>query len=264
MIEEFLSNIDTTSLIGKVVFLVIVAVFASVLQRIVVRISRRALEAAKVPQASILLNILRVIIWSFSLLLVLQPVFGIEPTGFIAAIGVTSVALSLGMQDTMANIVGGLSLMLSRVIVPGDVITVGGFTGKVNDINWRSTVVEARGGNIEVIPNSVLSKSSFTKLTEGAAAASSLTFVVRHDADLEEVADEVATLATQALGELADPERTPVIQFGGMDAYGITMTVVTFITPEAMPAAANDRVSRAVAGRPWLAQIISSETRSQD
>lgn len=255
LMEQTVSALDGSSFAEKVILLAIVVLVASIVQRLVIRFVRRVLEAAEVPSASIFLNILRAVIWSFALLFVLHPVFGIEPTGFVAALGVSSVALSFGLQDTVSNLVGGLSLMVTRVIVPGDVITVGGFTGRVTDINWRSTSVEARGGNIEVIPNSALLKSSFTKLTDGAAAASSFTVAVRHDADLEQVEREVLAVAKDALGELADPTREPLVQFGNMDAYGITMTVITFISADAMQGAANDRVSRALAGRPWLAHI---------
>ena len=255
LIEQTVPALDGSTFVEKVILLAIVAVVAMVVQRMVIRVARRVLEAAEVPSASIFLNILRAVIWSFALLFVLQPVFGIEPTGFVAALGVSSVALSFGLQDTVSNLVGGLSLMITRVIVPGDVITVGGFTGKVTDINWRSTTVEARGGNTEVIPNSALLKSSFTKLTDGAAAASSFTVVVRHDADLEQVEREVLAVAKDALGELADQTREPMVQFGSMDVYGITMTVITFIAADVMQAAANDRVARALAGKPWLAQL---------
>lgn len=255
LMEQTVSALDGSSFAEKVILLAIVVLVASIVQRLVIRFVRRVLEAAEVPSASIFLNILRAVIWSFALLFVLHPVFGIEPTGFVAALGVSSVALSFGLQDTVSNLVGGLSLMVTRVIVPGDVITVGGFTGRVTDINWRSTSVEARGGNTEVIPNSALLKSSFTKLTDGAAAASSFTVAVRHDADLEQVEREVLAVAKDALGELADPTREPLVQFGNMDAYGITMTVITFISVDAMQGAANDRVSRALAGRPWLAHI---------
>lgn len=255
MFETILSQVDLTSFIGKLLLLTIVVVGASLLQRVVERMARDALEVANVPQASIFINILRGLIWSFALLMVLQPVFGVEPTGFVTALGVTSFALSFGLQDTISNLFGGLSLMLSRVIVPGDTVTIGDFTGRVVDINWRSTIVEARGGNQEVISNSVLSKSSFTKLTEGAAAASSFTIVVRSDANPAEVERQILERIPAALGDLADPGRTPVVQFGSADAYGITVTVVLFIAPEVMGAAANDRVMRALAGMPWLARV---------
>lgn len=253
--ETLLASIDTSSLVGKLVLIVIVVTITVVADRAVVGVSRKALEKAEVPSASILINIERVLIWSFALLFILKPVFGIEPTGFVAALGVTSVALSLGLQDTISNVIGGLSLMLTKVVKPGDVITVSGFTGTVTDINWRSTVVQARGGNVNVIPNSVLSKTAFTKLTEGAAAACPLVFCVRHDADPAEVEQDMITAAAGALGSTMEVGRLPVVKFGEVGAYGITVTLTVFIKPDVLPADANDAVSRALVGRSWLAHV---------
>lgn len=241
----------------RVTFLAVVAVVAALLQRVTVRISRHALEAAKVPSASIFINILRVAVWSLALLVVLRPVFGIEPTGFVTALGVGSLVLTLGLQSTISNLISGLSLMLSHVIVPGDVITVGSFTGTVTDINWNATKVRERGGNVEVIPNSVLSSSSFTKLTPGAALAVSLTFSICHDADPDQVEREVIAVAKEALGEAASPDFEPAVRYGSSDAYGTTVTLTTFVVPEVAGFVANDLVARKLAGRPWLARVPS-------
>lgn len=256
MIENLLASIDPATLTGKAIFLAIVICVAMVVQHIVVRLVRRALEVAEVPSVSLFINIVRGVIWSFALLVVLQPVFGIEPTAFVAALGVTSVALSLGLQDTISNLIGGLSLMLTRVVVPGDVITVGSFTGTVTDINWRNTRVIARGGNIEVIPNSVLSKSSFTKLTEGAAAANTFTCVVRSDADPQQVEADLLEIAAKELSGLTISEPEPIVRFGNMDAYGITVSLTTFMVPDTFGTTVNDRIARAVAGKPWLARAV--------
>ena len=253
--ETLLESIDPTSLIGKVVLLVIVVVVTVVVDRMVVRVSRKALEKAEVPSVSIIINIEHAIIWAFALLFVLKPVFGIEPTGFVAALGVTSVALSLGLQDTISNVIGGLMLMISKEVKVGDVITVGGITGTVTDINWRSTQVCARGGNVSVIPNSVLSKTSLTRLTEGAAAACSLTFIVKHDVDPDEVERDIIATATEALDSDMGAGLTPVVNFGEVGAYGITVTLTTFIKPDVFPASANNVISRAMVNKPWLAKF---------
>ena len=116
-------------LVGKLVFLAVTVVVALVVQRVVLKVAKRALDASDVPSASLFLNILRALIWAFALMTVLKPVFGLEPTAFVAALGVVSVALSLGLQDTISNLIGGLNLLLGKVVQPGDYVTVGSVTG---------------------------------------------------------------------------------------------------------------------------------------
>ncbi len=77
--EDILADIDTSALIGKIVFLAVVIGVALLVQRIVVHGLKRALDAAGVPKASIFVNIVRAVIWVFALLAVLEPVFGVQP-----------------------------------------------------------------------------------------------------------------------------------------------------------------------------------------
>ena len=127
------------ALLAKGLTVAAAVVVALVVQHFALRLARRALEASDVPSASIFLNILRALIWSLTVLSILQPVFGMDPSGFVTALGVASVAISLGLQDTISNLISGLSLMAGKVIKPGDKISVGSVTGEVTDVTWRST-----------------------------------------------------------------------------------------------------------------------------
>ncbi len=85
---------------------------------------KKALDSSKLPSASIFVNILRGVIWTFAILAVLQPVF-IQPTAFVTALGVTSIALSFGLQDTISNLAGRLGPYAGRgVIKPGDQVSI--------------------------------------------------------------------------------------------------------------------------------------------
>ena len=122
---EHLIGVDLGGWLDRGVTLVVAVVIALVVQRVVVRLMHKALDASNLPSASIFINIVRALIWALALLGVLQPVFGVDPAGFVAALGVVSLAVSLGMQDTISNIVSGISLMVSKSVQPGDFVTVG-------------------------------------------------------------------------------------------------------------------------------------------
>ena len=256
--EDILADIDTSALIGKIVFLAIVIGIALLVQRIVVHGLKRALDAAGVPKASIFVNIIRGVIWAFGLLSVLEPVFGIKATAFVAALGVTSVVLSFGLQDTVSNVFSGLGLMLGKVVQPGDYVSVGGFEGFVTDVNWRSTIVRDRLGNDQVIPNSVLNKTAFTRKGASSLGCCGVDVLVRPDADLTSVSEEVRRLATEALGELADDAFEVGVTFSGFDAYGTRGTVWLHVRPDVAFGTAQDRVTRVLQGRPWLADAAGA------
>lgn len=254
VMEDFLGNIDTSVLVGKIAFLAVVIGVALLVQRVVVHGLRRALDAAGVPKASIFVNIVRTIIWAFALLAVLQPVFGIQPTAFVAALGVTSVIISLGLQDTVSNVVAGLGLMLGRVVRPGDQVTIGGFSGEIVDVTWRSTMVRDRGGKVEVIPNSVLNKTALTRETDWSVTDCPVEFYAEPGCDLDAVALEVQHLAREACGSALAPGFTTEVLFDGLGPLGIHGTTHLHLVAGTNYSVQADALVRAISRAPWIAR----------
>lgn len=245
-------------LLAKGVTVATAAVVALLVQHFSVRLARRLLDATDVPSASIFINILRGVIWSLAVLSILQPVFGMDPSGFVAALGVASVAISLGLQDTISNLISGLSLMAGKVIKPGDNIKVGSICGEVTDVTWRSTTVRQRSGDIEVIPNSVLNKTSLTHRTAWAVGLATVSFAVAPAADLDAVTAEVKALAREVLGQDLDPAFDVEVVFLSLTAYGTQGEVRLHVCEDVVPTSAQDRLARALQGKPWLACALNS------
>lgn len=253
---EKLIGIDLGGLLDKGVTLVVVAIVALVVQRVVTRLMHKALDVSNLPSASIFINIVRALIWALALLSVLQPVFGVDPAGFVTALGVVSLAVSLGMQDTISNLIGGISLMLSKAVQPGDQVTVGGVTGEVTDVSWRSTTVLLRGGAREVIPNSVLSSTALTHVTDWTVGYCGVPIVVAPDADLDAVTSEVRAEVAHVLAGRLDPAFETTVVFSAFTAYGIQGEVQLHVLPDVSFSDAQSVVVRALAGRPWLASAL--------
>lgn len=146
---------------SKITYLAVTFIVAFFLIKWVTRIISGAFRKSNKTSASLFVNIIRVILWSLAVLIVLKPVFGITPSTLLTALGVGGVALSLGMQDTISNLIGGFMLMMGKVISPGDTIKINDSIGTVKDITWRHTIIRERSGNEIWIPNSVLNSTSW-------------------------------------------------------------------------------------------------------
>lgn len=85
-------------------------------------------------------------IWSFNL------------NGFLTGIGLTSVALAFGVRDTSSHIFGGLSVGLDKPFQIGDWIATDDqkLDGTVQDINLRSTLIDAGEKGTIYVPNAYL------------------------------------------------------------------------------------------------------------
>lgn len=94
---------------------------------------------------------------------------GLDVTSLLAASTVAGVVLTLSLQSTLGNVIGGLALQLEGSIRVGDWIQLeGGRQGRVARIRWRHTTLETRDWDTIVVPNAVLLSSQFTLLGQRA------------------------------------------------------------------------------------------------
>ncbi len=94
----------------------------------------------------------RVIIIILALLLALESV-GIDLTALTVFGGALGVGIGFGLQRIASNFISGFILVLDRSIKPGDVISLGGTFGWVEELRARYLVVRDRDGVERLVPN---------------------------------------------------------------------------------------------------------------
>jgi len=82
--------------------------------------------------------------------------FDIQVSALIAGVGVVGVAIGLGTQTLVRDVINGIFILVEGQYAVGDVVTVGGATGEVIEINPRRTVVRDDEGNVHSIPNGAI------------------------------------------------------------------------------------------------------------
>ena len=239
---------------SKLILLAVVLIVAALIDKALTKVVRRMLDKSQVPNASIFVNILRVVVWVFAIGTLLQPVFGINPTTLFTALGIGGLAVSLGLKDTIANVIGGFGLMLGRVIQPGDYVKVAGITGTVKDINWRQTIVRERNGNEMVIPNSVLNTASLEKLTPSNEGCVTMTFTAKAGSDPAHVTEAVKRAVATATAEFAQPGSEPRVKLTGFSPYGIEVQALAFTRDGVFLSTMRDAMARAIAGCEFVEQ----------
>ncbi len=89
---------------------------------------------------------------------------GFNVSGIVATSTVLTAVIGLSLQDTLGNVMAGLTLQLDRSVHVGDWVKVGDISGRVTETRWRSTSLETRNWETLVVPNSVLVKNTFLVL----------------------------------------------------------------------------------------------------
>ena len=117
-------------------------------------------DTSDMTQSTLLDTIFRVAIYASGVLIILD-YFEISIAPIIATLGVGSMAIGLGLKETLENIFSGLQIIISKQFRVNDYIKLStGDEGRVTDINWRYiTVMPPNEGSVVVIPNKIIAGS---------------------------------------------------------------------------------------------------------
>ncbi len=105
-----------------------------------------------------LLTLVYILRWAASALiagiglLMLLSTIGVDITPLLASVGVAGLAISLGAQTLIKDLVGGFLILVENQYAVGDTIQVGSVLGQVEWLTLRATYVRDINGHL-VIPN---------------------------------------------------------------------------------------------------------------
>ncbi len=111
-------------------------------------------------------QIVRYTFLALGIYLSLQAV-GVNLSSLAFLAGALGVGLGFGLQNIVSNFVCGLILLAEQPIALGDRIEVGGVTGRVTEINLRSTTVVTSDNICIIVPNSNLVTSNVVNWSHG-------------------------------------------------------------------------------------------------
>lgn len=245
--EQTIANITGGDFVAKIIAAIIIFVVVGCISHFVVKWLRHIMrrDDNSIPQSSIFVNIARGIIWGIGICLVLDSCFNVNMSALIAALGVGGIALSLGFQDTLSNLIGGVQISFMRIVKPGDNIQVGNNKGVVQDVTWRHATIKNRNGETVIIPNSVISKNAVVHLPPPERV--SVPFLASSSANLDSMAEQVASIARTTALEYAGIVEEPNVIFTEVTAEGIVGKVLLEIDDAAQATPVSDAVTRAIA-----------------
>jgi MscS family membrane protein len=91
--------------------------------------------------------------------------FGVNPTAVVAGLGVGGIAVALAAQKTLENVIGGISLILDKVVLVGDRLKVGGIDGTVEDLGLRSTRIRTFDRTVISVPNGQIANMTLENMS---------------------------------------------------------------------------------------------------
>ncbi len=174
-----------------------------------------------------------VLILSTAVLMVLTEL-GVAVTPVLASVGFVGLALGLGAQTLVGDIISGLFILIENQYTVGDAIEINGVAGSVEEMNLRATMIRDLYGTLHIVPNGEIRVVS-NKSRDWSRAV--VDVGITYDADVD-----TAVAALNAIGEqmILDTAVAPLILEAptvtgveGLDDWAVRLRIMAKTAPGA-------------------------------
>lgn len=148
---------------------------------------------------------------------------GVNTTSFLTVVGAASLAVGLALKDSLGNFASGVMLILFRPFRVGDVVTVGGETGSVQEITIFNTVLNTGDNQRKIIPNSTISNGTITNITANPTRRIDLVIGISYDDDIRLAKDTLVEILASEDRILKDP--APLVAVAELGASSVDLVV---------------------------------------
>ena len=129
------------------------------------------------------------VIYNVLLIFVVAGILGVGTSSIVAMVGSAGLAIGLALQGSLANLAGGVLILLLKPFQVGDYIITPQSEGIVQSIDIFYTRLTTTDNRVIVIPNGTISNSDITNTTKQDRRLLVLEFSVSYDADVALIRD---------------------------------------------------------------------------
>ena len=175
----------------------IIAVVGILIIRIIMVIVKKALEKSKLEKAahSLIKSLTRVALWIL-LALIVASALGVDVTGVVALASVLTLAVSLALQNALANVIGGFTLLYTHSFSSGDFVEIAGQAGTVEEIGLAYTKLATPDNKLISIPNSSVVAAQIVNYTVAGTRRVDITVSASYEMPTQKVIDALLQAGT--------------------------------------------------------------------
>ena len=168
--------------------------------------------------------------------------FKVNLTGFLATAGFVSVAVAFGAQDTVANVISGISILVDRSFHVGERVELkDGLIGDVMEIGLRSTRIMSLDQRLIIVPNKEIAGTRLINWSQPDAATKiKLKIGVDVNEDLERVKQIIMDVCAKEA--MLSKKTTASAVCTGFGPYFIEILVVATVDDCRISGNATDRL----------------------
>ena len=105
-------------------------------------------------------NVIRFFVVVIAGLMILEEAFRLDIGPAIAGLGIAGIAIGLGTQHLVRDYLNGALILIENQYAKGDVVSIAGVSGKVEDFTLRRTTLRDQDGTVHTVPNGEITVAS--------------------------------------------------------------------------------------------------------
>ena len=223
--KQLYSVIRENTVLNRIFFAVILLCAGILVIRVILTILRRALQKSNLANgAHRLISSLASVALYVLLGLIVASSLGIDVTGIVALASVLTLSVSLALQNMLANVIGGFTLLSTHPFRAGDFVEIAGQSGTVQEINMSYTTLLTPDNKQISIPNSAVVAAQIVNYTSAGTRRVEISVSAGYDAPVQKVLDALVQ-AGAADNVLLDPAPSAVITGYGDSAIAYCLRV---------------------------------------
>jgi len=106
----------------------------------------------------------KVITVILGVVMILGNVFNVNIAALVTGLGIGGVAFALASKESLENLLGSFTIFFDKPFTVGDIVTLGGVTGVVEKVGFRSTRIRTFDKSIVTVPNKNIISSELDNL----------------------------------------------------------------------------------------------------
>ena len=205
-------------------FTLLLLILCLIVKKIVLKLVDRALGRSKIEPSfhRFIHSAANILLWFITLTVVAESV-GIDATSLLALVSIAGLAVSLSVQDTLANLAGGLSILATHPFKVGDYVVIGSAQGYVREIGMVHTKLTTFDRQVIVLPNSVVADAEVDNHSTEAVRRVSRIITASYDDPVEKVKEVLIREFSAHPAVLADP--APYVRVSDFGDSAIEYTI---------------------------------------
>ena len=233
VVPKMEEKLHPDTLLGAAVYAVFVGVVAwlasGALRLALHRVLQKRGESIDQTAVRFLSQLLRVGVWVLAIVSYAHVIPGLQHLGtaWLTSAGVLAVVVGMAAQNTLGNLIAGISLVLYRPFQLGDQLQVtspaGLVTGIVENVSLGYTTLRLDDERRMVVPNNVMASQSILNISVSKQPVPCvIALALEHDADVEKARQillDEARRHPKATG-------TPTCRITDISSVGVTVTLV--------------------------------------